>query len=137
MASRKLTAQQLLSELTFTTARSSGPGGQNVNKVESKVILKWDIANSMLIAAEERELLRDKLKSFISREGMLSLTAQESRSQLQNKQEVLAKLDVLLAKAFVKKKVRRATKPSKSAVQKRITGKKLQSEKKQWRQKLD
>jgi ribosome-associated protein len=137
MANRKITASLLGSELEFTTSRSSGPGGQNVNKVNSKVTLRFDIRNSLILTGEEKELLSGKLKSRITVEGVLVINAQEKRSQLQNKEEAVAKFEELVAKAFVKKKARKATKPSKSSVQKRITGKKKNSEKKQWRQKLD
>src|SRR6478609_5108209 len=99
MSHRKITAYHLTSELFFTTSRSSGPGGQNVNKVESKVTLKWDVKNSSVITEEEREVILRKLHSRITTEGALILTAQDSRSQLQNKQEVIQKLETTLAKA--------------------------------------
>ncbi len=137
MSQRKITASILTSELAFTTSRSSGPGGQNVNKVESKVTLKWNVRQSVLITEEERELILKKLHSRVSTDGILILTSQDKRSQLQNKEEVIQKLDTTLAKAFEKKKARKKTKPSKGAVEKRINSKKQHSQKKQWRQKLD
>ena len=133
---RKITASLLTSELVFTTSRSSGPGGQNVNKVESKVTLKWDVKKSAVINEEEREVILKKLHSKITTDGILILTAQDSRSQLQNKEDVIQKLETALAKAFEKRKTRKKTKPSKGAVEKRINSKKQQSEKKQWRQKM-
>jgi ribosome-associated protein len=133
---RKLTKELLSSEIAFTTSRSSGPGGQNVNKVNSKVTLKFDVINSTLLTDEEREMLSSKLSRHLTKEGVLLLTAQEKRSQLENKGAVLLKLERLLAKAFEKKKIRKSTKPTKSAVQKRIKSKKETSEKKKWRQKL-
>lgn len=123
-------------ELVFTTSRSSGPGGQNVNKVNTKVTLKWDVLNSPSITEEQRALIREKLKSYFTKEGVLILMAQDKRSQLANKEAVLHKLDQLLKKAFISKKVRKATKPSKTAVKKRLESKKQHAEKKQWRKKL-
>src|SRR5687768_4134012 len=135
-AHRKITAYLLGNELVFTTSRSSGPGGQNVNKVNSKVTLQWDVGKSVMLTAEEKNILVQKLSSKLTREGVLMLNAQENRSQIQNKEAVIEKFERLLSKAFEKKKVRKATKPSKGAVQSRIKKKKAQSEKKQWRRKL-
>lgn len=130
---RKVTSQVVASELEFVTSRSSGPGGQNVNKVNTKVTLRWPIAASAILSSDEKETITQKLASRITLEGILILSAQEKRSQLQNKEAVLAKLDELLTKAFAKKKKRKVTKPSKGAVQKRIESKKKQGEKKKMR----
>lgn len=124
-------------ELDFNASRSGGPGGQNVNKVNSKITLKFDIINSLILTDDEKVLLKEKLASRLTTDGVLLLVAQEKRSQLQNKELTIVKLDELLIKAFAKKKARKATKPSKSSVQKRIKSKKQHSEKKQWRQKPD
>jgi ribosome-associated protein len=137
MTTRKPSASLLQSELEFSASRSSGPGGQNVNKVNSKVTLKLDIQNSSILTDEEKVILLSKLASRLSTEGVLILTSQDKRSQLQNKEAAMAKLDTILAKAFEKRKVRRATKPSKGSVRERIKKKKQHSEKKQWRQKPD
>ena len=131
-----LRSRDLLHELTFTTSRSSGPGGQNVNKVNSKVTLKWDVAYSFVLKPDQKEMIIKKLASHITTEGILMITSQENRSQLENKEAVISKLDQLLIKAFRITKVRKATKPTKAAKQKRIKSKKYHSEKKQWRQKL-
>lgn len=129
-------AQLLLPELVFTTSRSSGPGGQNVNKVNTKVTLKFDVMQSLALSPEQKELILKKIGSRLTKEGVLLITAQDKRSQLQNKEEVLQKLDELFIKIFTPKKQRKATKPSKAAKHARIKDKKQRSEKKQWRQKL-
>lgn len=126
-------ASDLYAELEFTASRSAGPGGQNVNKVNSRITLKFDIAHSNILSEEQKSLLLSKLDQHITKGGVLMLSSQEKRSQLENKQDVIAKLDALLKRAFVKRKPRKATKPSKASVEKRITSKKKQGEKKQWR----
>lgn len=125
---------ELMHELDFATSRSSGPGGQNVNKVNTKVTLKWDIAQSA-IAEEKKQVLMQKLSNRLTKEGILILSAQDKRSQLQNKEEVLSKLVQLLIKAFTVKKARKPTKPGKAAKQVRLQQKKQHGEKKKWRQK--
>lgn len=128
-------SKDLISEFTFTTSRSSGPGGQNVNKVNSKVTLKFDVIHSLILTDDQKEQIRKKVGAQLTKEGALVISAQEKRSQLQNKEEVLTKLDRLLTKIFTIKKTRKATQPSKAARQERIKAKKQHSEKKQWRQK--
>ncbi len=133
---RSIVAASLGNEIIFSASRSSGAGGQNVNKVNTKVTLKFDVKNSQYLSEEEKEIILKKLETRLTNDGVLLLSSQEKRSQLQNKETVVLKLEKLLAKAFEKRKVRKATKPSKGSVQNRITEKKQQSEKKQWRQKL-
>ncbi len=128
-------AENLSNELVFTMSRSSGPGGQNVNKVNTKVTLKFDVLNSSVLTAEQKEVIAKKLASRMTKEGVLILTAQDRRSQLQNKEAVLFKLDQLLTKVFTHRRARKATKPGKAAVHARIKAKKHRSEKKQWRSK--
>ena len=135
MSSRIVTASLLNKELAFSASRSSGPGGQNVNKVNSKITLMFDVVRSEILTEEEKDVMVKKLASQLTKEGVLILMAQDKRSQLENKEAAIEKLDKLLVKAFAKRKVRKATKPSKTAVQKRITNKKQHSQKKQWRQK--
>lgn len=121
-------------ELIFSVSRSGGPGGQNVNKVSSKVTVKFNVMNSQALTEEEKNKVLERLGSKMSSSGELVLTSQESRSQLDNKKNVLEKLEKLLSQAFQKKKKRVATKRTKAANQKRLKGKKEHSEKKKWRQ---
>ncbi|MEY4930764.1 MAG: hypothetical protein RI909_1488 [Bacteroidota bacterium] len=137
MANHIITSAELIPELEFSTSRSSGPGGQNVNKVSTKVFIRWNLLHSTLITDEQKMVLLNKLSSQLTREGELIINSQESRSQLQNKELALEKLDVLLRKALTKPKARRATKPTKSSKVKRVDNKKRHAEKKQWRKKLD
>lgn len=129
-----VTSTFLMSELQFNTSRSSGPGGQNVNKVNTKVTLRWNVKDSALLTAEEKDLLLQKLASKLTIHGELLISAQDKRSQADNKEETLRRLDQLLKQAFTRKKKRKATKPSKSAQQNRLEKKKKHAEKKKWRQ---
>jgi ribosome-associated protein len=130
---RPITAALLGNEITFTTSRSSGPGGQNVNKVNTRVTLWFDVAQSQVLTEEEKQMILKKLATKLTTEGVLQLISQDKRSQLQNKEAAVDKFEKLLAQAFLMKKARKATKPSKGAVQKRIKKKKQHSEKKKWR----
>lgn len=130
---RKIDVALLGGELVFTTSRSSGPGGQNVNKVNTKVTLRFDIPRSQVLTGEEKEILLKKLSARLTNEGVLVLSSQDKRSQLQNKEAVVAKFEGVMANAFKKRKARRPTKPSKASVEKRITEKKRKGEKKKWR----
>ena len=133
---RRITGHTIREELNFTTSRSGGPGGQLVNKVSSKVMLRWNISASKILTEDEKETLLHKLKSRIVQGGELLIVSQESRSQHDNKRSAIAKLDELLHKAFEKKKLRKATKVSKAAREKRLTDKKRASEKKEWRKRI-
>ena len=134
MASRRIDSKLLSSELEFIASRSDGPGGQNVNKVNSKITLRFDVTLSAILTVEEKETLQRKLSTRLTKDGVLVLHAKESRSQLQNKEDVMIKLDDILAKAFAIVKARKKTRPSKNAKEKRIQGKKINAEKKKWRQ---
>ncbi len=126
----------LSAEFQFATSRSSGPGGQNVNKVNSKVELRFDIAHSEILTTEQKEILLQKLTSKITSDGILSVVSQRDRSQLANKEDVISKFYALLARALKPQKPRKKTKPSKSSVEKRLTSKRIKAEIKQSRQKF-
>lgn len=116
--------------MLFQASRSSGPGGQNVNKVNSKVTLTFNIPNSMVLDEEEKSKLLEKIGNKLDSEGNLQIQSQEKRSQIQNKEIAIKKFYELLSKSFHKKKIRKATKPSKGAIEQRLKAKKVVSEKK-------
>lgn len=118
-------------ELTYKTSRSSGAGGQNVNKVETAVTVLWKVADTEFFSNEEIELILEKLKNRINQDGILQLTVSESRTQLQNKKIATDKILELVEKSLYKPKPRKATKPSKRQIEKRIMAKKQISEKKE------
>ena len=137
MEQRQINAALLGSEVDFQASRSSGPGGQNVNKVNTRVTLRFSIPGSVILTPEEKEILLAKLAGKLTTSGEVIISSQEKRSQIDNKENAIAKFDALLKKAFEKKKKRKPTKPSKSAIQNRIKKKKAHSEKKQnrkWRE---
>ncbi|MEC3875729.1 alternative ribosome rescue aminoacyl-tRNA hydrolase ArfB [Chryseobacterium salviniae] len=118
-------------ELTFKTSRSSGAGGQNVNKVETSVTVLWKVLDSGFFNDEQKERIQHKLSNRINAEGFLYLTVSETRTQLMNKAKAIEKILELVDKALIVPKKRFATKPSKSQKQKRLDTKKKLSEKKE------
>lgn len=118
-------------ELQFKTSRSSGAGGQNVNKVETSVTVLWNVSGSAFFNDAQKALISDKLRNRINAEGILFLTISESRTQLMNKNKAIEKIIELVDKALVIPKKRWATKPSKSQKQKRLDTKKKLSDKKE------
>lgn len=118
-------------ELSFKTSRSSGAGGQNVNKVETAVTVLWKVAETEFFNDDQKELIQQKLKNRINADGFLFLTVSESRTQLMNKNKAIEKITDLVNKALIVPKKRTATKPSKAQKQKRLDNKKKLSDKKE------
>lgn len=114
----------LNNEFVFKTSRSGGAGGQNVNKVATKVQVDFDIKNSSHISVNDKAILLEKLGNKLSNEGVLQVIAQTERSQLANKIIALKKIYAIINKCFVVKKFRKASKPTKSSVEKRLVEKK-------------
>lgn len=122
-----------LSELSFTFSRSSGKGGQHVNKVNSRVTLWFDVEGSASLSPEQKELIRHRLGARINRRGLLQIDADRRRSQGANREDAIARFASLLRGALQVSKVRRKTKPSRRARQKRLQAKKQRSLLKQQR----
>jgi ribosome-associated protein len=127
--------ENLLKELKFKAVRSSGAGGQHVNKVSSKVELIFDLQNSDALSLEEKELLIKKLASKLTNENLLLLQCDESRSQHKNKELIINRFSTLIINGLKVPKKRKATKPGKNSVQKRLDKKKKQAYKKANRKK--
>jgi len=124
-------------ELVFSASRSSGPGGQNVNKVSSKITLSFDVRKSTGLTEEQKALIMERLASRINKEGILQLSVQDSRSQFTNKNVAIIRFTELLAGALQTRKKRRPTRPSMAAKVKRLEAKKQRSEVKAARGKVD
>ena len=129
--------EQLLTELTFKAVRSSGAGGQNVNKVASKVVLTFDIQKSQAFSEEEKILIYSNLASRLTTDGVLILHCDEDRSQLKNKEIVIKRFLELIKKGLFVPKEKKATKVPKAAIRKRIKDKKNLGEIKKSRRKPD
>jgi ribosome-associated protein len=132
-----LEPEKIISELQFKAVRSSGAGGQNVNKVSSKVVLSFDLKNSQGLSEEEKALLENKLANRLTLEQILILNCEEDRSQLKNKSIVIKRFLDIITAGLVIPKIRKATKVPKSVIKKRIKDKKNLSEIKQSRRKPD
>lgn len=123
--------EELIKELTFKTSRSGGKGGQNVNKVSSKVELIFNVQQSLLFTTDEKTLLIERLATRLDAEGNLHIVSQEDRSQLLNKQRTILKLINLLTKSLHVQKKRKPTKTPKSVIEKRLSNKSVIASKKE------
>jgi len=130
-------SEKIITELNFKAVRSSGAGGQNVNKVSSKVVLSFDLDKSKSVSDEEKLLLSEKLQSRLTSENILILNCDEDRSQLKNKDIVTKRFLDIITKALIVPKIRKATKVPKSVIKKRLKDKKSLSQTKQFRRKPD
>ena len=129
--------EQLIKECIFKTSRSGGKGGQNVNKVSSKVELIFNVANSVYFNEEQKKLIVAKLTTRLDSEGNLHIVSQEDKSQLLNKQRTVIKLAELLSKCLQMQKKRKPTKVPKSVIEKRLTNKSVVAQKKNNRKNFD
>lgn len=125
--------KNLVSEILIKATRSSGAGGQNVNKVSTKVELRFHVDNSSILSDHEKEILREKLKSKLNAEGYLVINSQKSRSQLANKEDCIAKLYKIISRALEPPKARKRTRPTLVSKQKREEQKREHSNKKRMR----
>ena len=129
------TRADLQKEVTYKTSRSGGKGGQNVNKVSSKVELLFDVAQSTLFTDDEKTLMLSRLQSRLNKDGYVQVICEEERSQYLNKEKALEKLHLILTRALHQPKKRKATKPTKAMIAARLANKKLLAAKKENRKK--
>lgn len=137
MNAESLISRGIEKELVFSYSRSSGPGGQNVNKVNTRVELRFNVGTSSCLGLEEKEILFIKLKSKLSKERELIIISQSERSQLKNRDKAVERFLSLLAKSLTPQKKRKLSSPSISSKEKRLENKRIKSGKKIIRRKTD
>jgi len=127
----------LYPEIKFHASRSSGAGGQHVNKVNTRVELRFDVVNSLILTVDQKDTLMEKLSVRITRDGELIVVSEKTRSQHRNREDCLDKFNDLIVNAFFVEKPRVATRPTYNSIKRRQKIKKLHSLKKQNRKKPD
>ncbi len=127
----------LTEELTFQASRSSGAGGQNVNKVNTRVELRFRIDDSQRLTVEQKEILKEKLQNRITKEGELMVVSQSERTQLENRKKAEERFMALVSKALKPVKKRKPTSPTRSSREKRLAEKKVMAEKKARRRSIE
>jgi ribosome-associated protein len=120
-------------EVSFTTSRSGGPGGQNVNKLETRVTVRFDVAGSPSLSGEQRQRILERLATRITRAGFLQVTSQKHRTQLENREAAVARFAELMAGALREEVPRKPTRVSKAAKRRRLDEKRRQSQRKRER----
>ena len=130
-----MNTHELIKELKFKAVRSSGAGGQHVNKVSSKIELAFDLANSKELSGNQKEVLLKKLATRLTKENILILFSDKSRSQHRNKELVIKRFLELITQGLKRSKIRRATKPSRNSILRKTENKKRQAFKKSLRKK--
>ena len=122
--------EELLQEADFKAVLSSGPGGQHANKTSTKVVLNWSLANSEVFSEEQKERLEFKLKNRLTKENVLQLSSDHTRSQHKNKEILIKRFFKVLEDALTIQKPRKKTNPSKASKLRRLKNKRIHSEKK-------
>lgn len=120
-------------EVTFATSRSGGPGGQNVNKLETRVTLRFDLAGSAVLSEEQKARLQERLGTRITRGGVLQVTSQKHRTQGANRDAAVERFAELVREALQEEAPRKKTRPSRAAKARRVEGKRRQSQRKRER----